>query len=136
MRSSYMAQARAKLPAIIILPIGRPREFHPCLAFGGCGPCAQGLISVIEHGGSVCCDRSPMPVLQNQGGCKKYLRCDRLTLERSGLRGSAGQYCRVAISMHMRLQQGYRRQLEITRFARRKNTGLVEPAPAFVGVHI
>ena len=78
----------------------------------------EGLRVAVQGVGNVgmplCCDRSPMPVLQNQRGCKQYLRCDRLTLECSGLRGSAGQYCRVAVSMQVRLQQCYRRELEIT----------------------
>src|SRR5438045_6404960 len=52
--------------------------------------------SVAAHGGSMCRDRSPLPVLQNQRGGEKYLRCDWLTLERSGLCRSAGQYCGVA----------------------------------------
>jgi hypothetical protein len=111
----------AIVPSIAFVPSTRAHE-------GGGLP--------IGHLGSVCRRRPPFRVLQNQGCSKKYLRCDRLTPESASLRGSAGQYCRVAISVHMRLQQCYRRQPEIARFERREDTGFVGPASAFVGVRI
>jgi hypothetical protein len=71
------------------------------------------LFHLVGHGGSVCRGGSPLPVLQNQNRGEKYSRSNGFTLKSSGLRRRAGQYCRVAISVHIRVQQSYRCQIEI-----------------------
>ena len=82
------------------------------------------------------CNGSPHPVLGNQGRGKENLRRHGLPPEHAALRRNAGQHRRVFVPVKLRLQQCYRRQLEIARSERREETGFVGPAAAFVGIHI